>query len=83
MGQFIFAQAIVFDIDWYYTMAWFPAALLITQRRSTCMKKMRVQFVYTLYQWRMAPCNTHNFVVYSRKHKVLVLAFLVRTKVAL
>ena len=70
------------------TMAWFPASLLIIRRRSsTCATKMRVLFVYARRHYvamadmrhGLAPCNTHNFVVYGQKHKVWVLVFLGRT----
>ena len=70
-------------------MAWFPASLLITQRRSsTCAMKMHVPFVYVRRRYvamvdmrhGLATCNTQNFVVYGQKHKEWVLVFLVRTR---
>ena len=70
------------DIDWDYTMTWFPASLLITRRgSSTCVTKMRLRFVYARRRYTamadmrqgLARCNANNFVVYYQKHKVWVL----------
>ena len=47
MSHWTIAQAIVFDIDWHYTMVSFPALLLETPRHlSTWATTMRIQFVY-------------------------------------
>ena len=78
------AQAIVFDIDWSYTLAWFAASLLITRKR---LSKIGVRFGYARRRYiamadvrhALVPCNSHHFVVYGQKHQVWVLLFLVRT----
>ena len=89
MSQWTIAWATVLDIDWDYIMAWFPALLLITQRRSsTFATKIRIGFVYARrcyvamadIRHGLAPCNTHNLVIYVQKHKVWVLVVLVRTR---
>ena len=88
MGHRTIARAIVLDIDWAYTIAWFPALMLKTRRRlMTCVTKMLVRIVYarryyvTLAEMRhgLTTLNSNNFVVYGQKHKVWVLVFLVRT----
>ena len=75
-------------IPWHYTMAWLPASLLKnTQALKTCAKTMHAQFIYerrryaTMVKMRhgLATLNSDNSVVYSKKHKVWVLIFLVRT----
>ena len=86
MSHWTIAKAIVFDIDWHYTITWFPPSPYKTHRYlSTCI--IRVRFVYerrryaTMVKMRhgFATLNSNNFIVYSQEHKVWVLLFLVRT----
>ena len=69
-------------------MAWFPASLLkntqafIDMRDDDARTVVYVRRCYaTMVKMRhgLANLNSNNSVVYSQKHKVLVLVFLVRT----
>ena len=89
MSHRTIAQAIIFDTDWHYTMAWSPALLFKTPRRlSTCAMMMPIWFLYerrhyaTMVKMRhgLATLNFNNFVVYDQKHKVLKLIFLERAE---
>ena len=77
-------QAIFSTIDWHYTMAWFPTALLKIHRRlSACVMMMCKWFVYerrhyaTMVKMRhgLAILNSNNSVVYGQKHKVYLVFF--------
>ena len=69
--------AIVFDIDWHYTMAWFPTLLLKTfMSLSSCPTMMCIRFrrLYaTMVKMRhcLATLNSNNFIVYGQRQKVL------------
>ena len=81
------AQAIVFDNDWHYTMALFPASLLKTTRRFTaCATTMRVRFVcgrihhatiMVEIRHSLATLNANNFVVYGQNIKCGGTRFLI------
>ena len=80
MSQWTIAQAIVLDIDWDYTMAWFPRFAAINTKAPDDLAQWRCSYGSfpgdSGYEAWFGTCNTHNFVVYSQKHKVWVLIFL-------
>ena len=82
------AQAKVLDIDWDYTMAWFPATLLKTPRAYRLVRRRCAYSSFrsvdimqcSILEMRhgLPTLNSNNFVVYGQKHKRCVLVFFVR-----
>ena len=84
----LFHRSINTNMDWNYTMAWFPASLFKTHKGLlSCATTMHVRLAYERRHYAtmvkmmhsLTTLNSNNSVVYGQKQKVWVLVFLVRT----